>query len=139
MDRSSRVLPARETAGGSLLLFGFALAIVGELFAFWQRRGQLRAAEKADAEGMLLLKEPAVMLSALEKCVRYDNVVPRAGDTFSDLFYCWTGDSADDEDDPEWERVARLREVLGVEGTWRAPPCRPRRRTRRGMSICGRG
>ena len=101
---------------GPLLLFGFALAIVGELFAFWQRRGQLRTAEKADAEGMLLLKDPSAMLSALERCVRYDNVVPQSGETFGDLFYCWTGDSTNDDDDPEWERVARLREVLGVEG-----------------------
>ncbi len=99
-----------------LLLFGFALAIVGEVFAFGQRHRQLRAAEKGDAEGMLLLKDPQSMLSALEKAVRYDNVVPGAGDTFSDLFYCWTGDSTNDENDPEWERVARLREVLGVEG-----------------------
>jgi len=116
MDREFTGLAPRETAGGSLILFGFAMAIVGELFAFWQRRGQLRTAEKADAEGMLLLKEPDAMLSALERCVRYDNVVPQAGETFADLFYCWTGDSTNDDDDPEWERVARLREVLGVEG-----------------------
>jgi len=116
MDREFTGLAPRETAAGSLLFFGFAMAIVGELFAFWQRRGQLRSAEKADAEGMLLLKEPQAMLSALERCVYYDNVVPQAGETFGDLFYCWTGDSTNDEDDPEWERVARLREVLGVEG-----------------------
>jgi len=65
---------------------------------------------------MLLLKDPAAMLSALERCVRYDNVVPQSGETFGELFYCWTGDSTNDENDPEWERVARLREVLGVEG-----------------------
>lgn len=100
----------------ALLLFGFALAIVGEVFSAGQRHRQLRAAEKADAEGMLLLKDPAAMLSALEKAVRYDNVVPGAWDTFADLFYCWTGDSTNDESDPEWERVARLREVLGVAG-----------------------
>jgi len=116
MDREMSGAPARDSVSGPLVFFGFALAIVGELFAFWQRRGQLKTAEKADAEGMLLLKDPSAMLSALERCVRYDNVVPQAGETFGDLFYCWTGDSTNDDDDPEWERVARLREVLGVEG-----------------------
>lgn len=96
--------------------FGVALAIVAEVFAFSHRRRQLRASEKADAEGMLLLKDPQAMLSALERCVELNNVVVVAGEAFADLFYCWTGDSSDDEDDPEWERVARLREVLGVEG-----------------------
>lgn len=92
------------------------LAIVSELIAAAQRRSQLTAAEKADAEGMLLLKDPQSMLSALERCVRVDNVVVSAGESLGDLFYCWTGDSTDDEDDPEWRRVARLREVLGVDG-----------------------
>jgi len=109
-------LSSRSALSGALFFFGFALAIVGEVFAWGQRRRQLRSAEKGDAEGMLLLKEPAAMLAALEKAVRFDNVVPGAGDTFADLFYCWTGDSTNDENDPEWERVARLREVLGVEG-----------------------
>jgi Zn-dependent protease with chaperone function len=110
----------RSDSGASIglvfLLFGIALAIVGEVFAFGQRRRHLRAAEKGDAEGMLLLKDPSSMLSALEKAVYYDNLVPGAWDTFADLFYCWTGDGTSDENDPEWERVARLREVLGVEG-----------------------
>jgi Zn-dependent protease with chaperone function len=97
-------------------VFGVAFAIMAEIFALGHRRKQLRIAEKADAEGMLLLKDPHSMLRALEKCVRYDNVVPLAGEAFGDLFYCWTGDSTNDEDDPEWARVARLREVLGVEG-----------------------
>lgn len=105
-----------ESSAGVLIFFGIALAVVGEMFAYWQRRNQLRSAEKADAEGMLLLKDPRAMLSALDRCVRYDNVVPQAGETFGDLFYCWTGDSTNDDDDPEWERAARLREVLGVEG-----------------------
>jgi len=117
MDREmTGELGGESALSGALFFFGFALAIVGEVFAFGQRRRQLRAAEKGDAEGMLLLKDPSAMLAALEKAVRFDNVVPGAGDTFADLFYCWTGDSTNDENDPEWERVARLREVLGVEG-----------------------
>jgi len=116
MDRELLGEVNGSSVSWALLLFGFALAIVGEVFAYGQRRRQLRAAEKGDAEGMLLLKDPGAMLAALEKAVRFDNVVPGAGDTFADLFYCWTGDSTNDENDPEWRRVARLREVLGVEG-----------------------
>lgn len=90
--------------------------VVGEIFGAFQRRSQLTAGEKADAEGMLLLKDPRSMVSALEKCVAENNYLVAAGDTFGDVFYCWTGLSSDDEKDPEWRRVARLREVLGVEG-----------------------
>ncbi len=99
-----------------LFFFGFALVLLAELLAASHRRAQLRAAEKADAEAMLLLKDPLAMLAALEHCIRVDNVVPSAGEVYGELFYIWTGDSTDDEDDPQWERVARLREVLGVEG-----------------------
>ena len=89
---------------------------MGETVAWVYRRSQLTAAEKADAEGMLLLKDPVSMLSALEKCVRLDNTVPAAGEAYGEIFYCWTGDSTSDDTDIEWSRVARLREVLGAEG-----------------------
>lgn len=96
------------------VLFPFVLA--GEVLAAAQRRSHLVASEKADAEGMLLLKHPQPMLSALELSIRLNNNVTVAEETLGDLFYCWTGDSTDDESDPEWRRVARLREVLGVDG-----------------------
>jgi len=98
------------------LIFGAGFAILSELIAAFHRRSQLTTAEKADAEGMLLLKDPQSMLAALSHCVELDNLVPSAGEAFSELFYCWTGVATNDEDDPEWRRVARLREVLGVEG-----------------------
>lgn len=118
MDRALLGTPrsSRSSLPVVLFVFGVAFAVMAEIFALSHRRKQLRIAEKGDAEGMLLLKDPHSMLRALEKCVRYDNVVPLAGEAFGDLFYCWTGDSTNDEDDPEWARVARLREVLGVEG-----------------------
>ncbi|MDP2181682.1 MAG: hypothetical protein Q8K99_03840 [Actinomycetota bacterium] len=91
--------------------------IISELLLFGHRASQLRHAEVADGEGMLLLKDPGSRLSALEKSVRFNNFVPTAGPGMAQLFYCWTGeDSTDDEDDPENRRVTRLREVLGVEG-----------------------
>lgn len=95
--------------------------VISELLAYGHRSSQLRHAETADAEGMLLLKDPRSMLSALEKSVRFNNFVPTAGPAMTQLFYAWTGDcSTDDEEDPEMRRVTRLREVLGVEGM--APP-----------------
>lgn len=94
----------------------FPLVVAGEILAAAQRRSHLFASEKADAEGMLLLKHPQPMLSALELSIRLNNNVTMADEVLGDLFYCWTGDSTDDESDPEWRRVARLREVLGVDG-----------------------
>jgi Zn-dependent protease with chaperone function len=102
------------------ILAAFPAVIATELLAALQRRSHLIASEKADAEGMLLLKDPRVMLSALERAIRFNNNVVEADEALGDLFYCWTGDSTDDDTDPEWHRGARLREVLGVEG-WVEP------------------
>lgn len=118
-DRTEEV--ATSDSGGFVLyfLFGMGFAIISELAAAGHRRSQFSTAEKADAEGMLLLKDPVAMLNALRHCVELDNLVPSAGEAFAELFYCWTGASSGEEDDPEWQRVARLREVLGVDGaTW---------------------
>jgi hypothetical protein len=65
---------------------------------------------------MLLLKDPREMLRALEKVLLADNTVPSAGEAHSALFYCWAGFGYAPEDDPEFERLSRLREVLGIEG-----------------------
>jgi Zn-dependent protease with chaperone function len=107
-----------DAAGGFLLyiFFGIGFALLAELVAAGHRRALLSTAEKADAEGMLLLKDPIAMVSALKHCIELNNVVPAAGEAFAELFYCWTGISSDDEDDPEWIRVSRLREVIGVMG-----------------------
>ena len=115
---SSAAAYSERSAEAFVLFFllGVGFAILAEIVAAGHRRAQLSTAEKADAEGMLLLKDPASMLAALERCVELDNVVPSAGEAFAELFYCWTGDATSDEDDPEWQRVARLREVLGVMG-----------------------
>jgi Zn-dependent protease with chaperone function len=105
---------------GPFIVAAALFVIVSEIVLYRRRHTDLRRAEKADAEGMLLLKDPQSMLSALEKTVRFNNWVPNAGPGFASLFYCWTGDDTDDENDPEWRRVTRLREVLGAEGL--APP-----------------
>jgi Zn-dependent protease with chaperone function len=106
-------------AGEGLLLFVavFAVAVVvTELLMAGHERAALVAAEKADAEGMLLLKDPREMLRGLETVLEATNTVTAAGEAYSMLFYCWAGFGFAPEDDPEMERVSRLREVLGAEG-----------------------
>ncbi|NTU71581.1 MAG: M48 family metalloprotease [Coriobacteriia bacterium] len=109
--------------GGAVfyIVFVAGFSLLAEFVAAGHRGTQLTTAEKADAEGMLLLKDPVAMLSALTAVIERNNVVTAAGETFAELFYCWTGIASDDEEDPEWRRVARLREVLGVMGVDTAP------------------
>jgi len=95
--------------------------LVTEILSWWHRETAWTASEKADAEGMLLLKDPRSMLSALKTVLDADNHVPSAGDAYSQLFYCWAGFGFAPEDDPEYRRVSRLREVLGAEGLAERP------------------
>jgi Zn-dependent protease with chaperone function len=103
---------------GALLYFTLyaSIIVITELLLAGHQRSTMLTAEKADAEGMLLLKDPREMLSALETVLEADNTVPTAGEAHSGLFYCWAGFGYAPEDDPEFERLARLREVLGAEG-----------------------
>ncbi|MDO8964352.1 MAG: hypothetical protein Q7W30_07675 [Coriobacteriia bacterium] len=97
-------------------LFSAVVVVVTELLMAGHERAALAAAEKADAEGMLLLKDPCEMLGALERVLEANNTVMNAGEAYSMLFYCWAGFGFAPEDDPEMVRIARLREVLGAEG-----------------------
>jgi Zn-dependent protease with chaperone function len=105
---------AAGVAGGFIL--GFFAVVLTELMMAGHERAAMVAAEKADAEGMLLLKDPRAMLGGLERILEVNNTVPGAGEEYSMLFYCWAGVGYAPEDDPEMERVGRLREVLGAEG-----------------------
>ena len=109
---------SRPRPSGYLPLMAFlALSVIlTELLMAGHERAALAAAEKADAEGMLLLKDPAAMLAALDKVLEANNTVPAAGEAYSMLFYCWAGFGYAPEDDPEMARLAHLREVLGAEG-----------------------
>lgn len=108
---------AASAAGYLPILAFLALSvIVTELLMAGHERAAMAAAEKADAEGMLLLKDPQAMLSALDKVLEANNTVPAAGEAYSMLFYCWAGFGYAPEDDPEMARLAHLREVLGAEG-----------------------
>ncbi len=110
-DRSGVAL----VAVWALVAYAFAV-FVSELVALGHRRSHLLSAETADAEGMLLLKDPQLMLRALDRVIRSDNRVRLALPLYAQLFYIWAGDDQVDEHDPEWRRLARLREVLGVWG-----------------------
>lgn len=81
------------------------------------RKQQMLNAECADSMGMMLTKDPASMMSALNKVLPADNrpgtiYEPRfRKDVFGALFFAWPVFSyADDE---ELVRITRMREVLG--------------------------
>lgn len=126
-------------AGGfvlaGLVTYGFAV-IFSEILSWYHQEAAWRAAEKADAEGMMLLKDPRSMLRAIEHVLDRNNHVATAGDAYSPLFFCWAGWGFAPDDDPEMRRVARLRETLGAEGAayvprpnvprWDNPPVAPR-------------
>ena len=111
---------ADESLGLAMFGYGFVV-IVTELLAWYHREAAWTAAEKADAEGMLLLKDPRWMLRGIEEVLERNNHVPAAGDAYSQLFFCWAGFGFAPEDDPEMRRVARLREALGAEGAAYVP------------------
>jgi hypothetical protein len=133
---SEQGTPTEDDWRGAVLVIYGLLVIVTEVFAHFHQEAAWRANEKADAEGMMLLKDPRSMLRAIERVLERDNHVPSAGDAYSQLFYCWAGFGFAPEDDPEMRRVARLRETLGAEGApyvprpnvpgWPAAPPPPR-------------
>ncbi len=140
---STRVSSASSAAFASIAVYGVAV-VVTEVLSWWHQKAAWMAAEKADAEGMMLLKDPRSMLSALEHVLDCNNHVTTAGDAYSQLFYCWAGFGFAPEDDPEYQRVAHLREVLGAEGlahrpapnvpAWDCPPPPPRLEVETGAS-----
>lgn len=112
--------PAEDSRAAMFLLYGLAV-IVTELLSWYHREAAWSASEKADAEGMLFLKDPRSMLRAIEHVLERNNHVLTAGDAYSQLFFCWAGYGFAPEDDPEMRRVARLRETLGAEGAAYVP------------------
>lgn len=134
-DADGRVAYSSEEASLWILVYG-VVVVVTEVLSWWHQESAWMASEKTDAEGMLLLKDPRLMLSALERMLGADNFVPSAGDACSQLFYCWAGFGFAPEDDPEFRRVSRLREICGAEGLaqrpspnlagWAVPPAAPR-------------
>ena len=112
--------PIEDDRAAMFVLYGLAV-IITEFLSWYHQEAAWSASEKADAEGMLLLKDPHAMLNAIENVLERNNHVPTAGDAYSQLFFCWAGFGFAPEQDPEMRRVARLRETLGAEGAAYVP------------------
>ena len=92
-----------------------AVVCAAWLVTFWGRALHRTGLEKADAEGMLLLRDPTPMLSALRKAISSSNEVADGDPSYDGIFYAPTsGKPAIDK--VERRRYDRLREVLGIEG-----------------------
>ncbi|MBA4370805.1 MAG: hypothetical protein C0418_04420 [Coriobacteriaceae bacterium] len=122
-DSHHRVLGAGGGSGGDVWLLAvwayaaYMIAVVAsEIVMLGHHRSHLTGAITADAEGMLLLKDPVLMLETLKRAIEADNRVRLALPMYAGLFYIWAGDDLIDEQDPDWERIDRLREVVGVDG-----------------------
>jgi len=101
-----------------------ALLTASWIVTLWGRALQRTSYEKADAEGMLLLKDPAPMLSALRKTILSSNLVAAGDQSYDGIFYASTSGTPRVER-AERRRFERLAEVVGVEGlmaTVDAPP-----------------
>ncbi|TDB38889.1 MAG: hypothetical protein D9V44_04230 [Actinobacteria bacterium] len=122
-----------DAAGGCLGAIGLAVfaAIVvaltyaavvsaGWIVTAWGRAIHRTGHEKADAEGMLLLKDPSPMLSALRIAITSSNEIADGDASYDGIFYVSTsGKPAVDR--AERRRFDRLREVLGTEGLAAGP------------------
>jgi len=92
-----------------------AVVTAAWIVTLWGRALHRTSYEKADAEGMLLLKDPAPMLSALRKVVTSATGVGDGDPSYDGIFYAPTSGTTRIEPD-ERRRFERLREILGTEG-----------------------
>lgn len=92
-----------------------AVVTAAWIVTLWGRALHRTSYEKADAEGMLLLKDPRPMLGALRKTTTSSNVVGDGDASYDGIFYAATSGTVRVER-VERRRYDRLREVLGTEG-----------------------
>jgi hypothetical protein len=85
------------------------------LVTIWGRALYRTGHEKADAEGMLLLRHPQPMLAALRKAISSSNEIADGDPSYDGIFYASTSGTPAIEK-VERRRYDRLREVLGVDG-----------------------
>jgi len=117
-----------DEAGSCLGVIGIGLFIViiaiityvavvsaAWIVTLWGRLLHRAAYEKADAEGMLLLKDPEPMLAALSRAIAADTTIADGDPSYDGIFYTPTSGTRRVERS-EQRRLRRLAEVLGVEG-----------------------
>lgn len=117
-----------EGAGGCLGAIGVAVFIAvviaityaavltaAWIVTLWGRALHRTTYEKADAEGMLLLKDPGPMLSALRKAITSSTEIGDGDASYDGIFYAATSGKPSIEK-VERRRFRRLAEVLGVDG-----------------------
>lgn len=92
-----------------------AVVTAAWIVTLWGRALNRTSYEKADAEGMLLLKDPAAMLLALKKAILSATTVGSQDQSYDGIFYAPTSGTPRVER-AERRRFERLAEVLGVEG-----------------------
>lgn len=92
-----------------------AVVIAAWIVTLWGRALEHTSYEKADAEGMLLLKDPAPMISALRKAIHASTRVADGDMSYDGIFYASTSGTPSIER-AERRRFERLAEVVGVEG-----------------------
>jgi len=119
-----------DGCGGAVLVIGFLVlvavityvAVVGAawIVTLWGRALHRTSYEKADAEGMLLLKDPRPMITAMTKTSRSSNAVGDGDASYDGIFYVATSGTSRIER-VEKRRYDRLREALGADGL-AAPP-----------------
>ncbi len=85
------------------------------IVTLWGRMLNRASYEKADAEGMLLLKDPSPMISALRKAIRSSTEVADGDQSYDGIFYAPTS-GTERVEAAERRRFDRLCEVLGVDG-----------------------
>ena len=119
-----------EGCGGAIAMVVFIAIVVAITYAavvtaawivtLWGRALHRTSYEKADAEGMLLLKDPSAMLTAMSKTSRSSNAVGEGDMSYDGIFYAATSGTQRVEK-VERRRYDRLRQILGTEGL-AAPP-----------------
>jgi len=92
-----------------------AVVTAAWIVTIWGRALNRTTYEKADAEGMLLLKDPTPMLLALKKAILSATTVGSQDQSYDGIFYAPTSGTPAVER-AERRRFERLREVLGVDG-----------------------
>jgi Zn-dependent protease with chaperone function len=92
-----------------------AVVTAAWIVTFWGRLLHRTSYEKADAEGMLLLRDPAPMLAALARAIVADTTISDGDPSYDGIFYTQTSGTPAIEK-IERRRLLRLAEVLGADG-----------------------